>query len=216
VNQYGKWELINELGEGGQGRVYLAKDTEKTGGTEHRLKEIKDAISSLASAQTHETQMKMGQLVAEALSYVIPKDIDPSAIGAIKVLHEPPKKQGYEKAKERMKREVDALSRINHPNILKILDHNIEEGWFVGEYHTRGPLSIHQDLYKGDMLRALEAFKSLVEGVYELHKAAIVHRDIKPNNVFLSTDNRLVLGDLGIVYFADPSHTRVTDSYENV
>jgi len=100
VNQYGKWELINELGEGGQGRVYLAKDTEKTGGTEHRLKEIKDAISSLASAQTHETQMKMGQLVAEALSYVIPKDIDPSAIGAIKVLHEPPKKQGYEKAKE--------------------------------------------------------------------------------------------------------------------
>ena len=71
-------------------------------------------------------------------------------------------------------------------------------------------------MFKGEMLHSLEAFQSLVEGVCELHKAGIVHRDIKPQNVFLSDDHRLVLGDLGIVFFSDPSHTRVTDSYENV
>ncbi len=215
-NKYGKWEIIRELGSGGQGTVYVAKDTEKTGGTERRLEDIKKSISSLASAQSHETQQEMGKLLVEAISHLTQKEIDPSALGALKVLHTPREAEGYEKAKERMKREVETLSRIDHPNILKILDHNLDEEWFVGEYHPRGPLSLHQLIFKGDMQRALEAFQPMVEGVYELHKAGIIHRDIKPHNIFLSTDNRLVLGDLGIVFFSDPLHTRVTESYENV
>lgn len=216
MNKYGKWEVIKELGGGGQGKVYLAKDTKRTGDTEHRLEEIKTSISSLASAQTHETQMKMGRLLAEALSYLMPKDIGPEALGALKVLHEPREKGGYDKAKERMNREVDSLSRVEHPNILRILDHNLEEGWFVSEYHETGPLAAQPSLFKGDMLRTLETFYPLVEGVAMLHSAGIVHRDIKPQNVFLAADNRLVLGDLGIVFFSDSAHTRITDSYESV
>ena len=50
---------------GGQGTVYVAKDTEKSGGTERRLEEIKNSIISLASSQTHETHQKMGQLLSE-------------------------------------------------------------------------------------------------------------------------------------------------------
>lgn len=216
MNRYGKWETIRELGSGGQGTVFLAKDTTRTGGTAARLADIRKAIGSLASAATHETQQQMGQLLVEAISYLTPREIDPAALGALKVLHKPREAQGHDKARERMKREVEALSRIDHPNILKILDRYLDDGWFVGEYHPRGPLSNHQSIFKGDMLCALEAFQPLVEGVKELHQAGIVHRDIKPHNVFLSVDNRLVLGDLGIVFFSDPAHTRVTDSYENV
>jgi serine/threonine protein kinase len=213
--RYGRWETVRELGSGGQGEVYLVKDTEKTGGTERRLEEIKTLITKLGAMQTIETQRQMADLLVNAISHLTPTQLDPSALGALKLLHKP-SHQGYEKAKERMKREVEALSQINHPNILKILDPNIEEGWFVGELHSMGTLSTHQSVFKGDMLAALLAFRPLVEGVSELHRVNMVHRDIKPQNVFFSTGNALVLGDLGIVFFSDSSRTRVTDSYENV
>ena len=216
MTRYGTWEVIKELGGGGQGNVYLAKDTQRADSTEGRLEDIKKDISRLASMQTHHTQVEMGKLIVEAIDCLASKHVDASALGAVKVLHQPRVKEGYEKAKERMKREVEALSRITHPNILKIYDCNTEEGWFVGEYHHRGPLSHQQSLFQADMLRALEAFYPLVEGVAMLHSNGIVHRDIKPQNVFLSTDTRLVLGDLGIVFFSDSARTRITDSYESV
>lgn len=216
MKKYGRWEVIRELGSGGQGDVYLVKDTKKTGDTEGRLQDIKNAITGLASAQTPENQFRMGNLLVEAMADLTRKDIDTSVLGAIKVLHEPRDKKGYEKAKERMKREIEALSQINHPNILKILDHNLQEGWFVGEYHQRGPLSHQQSLFEGDMLAALEAFYPLVDGVAALHSKGIVHRDIKPQNIFLSANNKLILGDLGIIFFSDTARTRMTESYESV
>ena len=216
MQKYGKWEVIKELGEGGQGRVYLVKDTDKTGDTLKRLGEIKKGITNLAAAQTHQVNIEMGNLLVEAISHLTPQTIDSSALGALKLLHKPKVDAGYQKAKERMNEEVKALSQVNHPNILKILDQNLEEGWFVGEYHERGTLWVQKGLYKGNLLRALESFKPLVDGVRELHRAKLFHRDIKPHNVFTAQDGSLTLGDLGIVFFEDSARTRVTDAYENV
>jgi serine/threonine protein kinase len=63
--------------------------------------------------------------------------------------------------------------------------------------------------------RILNAFRPLVEGVAELHKRGVVHRDIKPDNIFVS-EGQLILGDFGIVWFDDAARTRVSDTYENV
>ena len=216
MDKYGKWEVVRDLGGGGQGTVYLAKDTERTGKSEQRLAEIKRGIATLASGQTHQVNVEMGNLLVDAISHLAPSSIEQAALGALKLLHKPKETAGVEKAKERMKEEVNALSKINHPNILKILDQKLEEGWFVGEYHAGGTLWNQKDRYTGDLVSALEAFRPLVKGVHELHQAKLVHRDIKPHNVFIAADNRLVLGDLGIVFFDDPARTRVTDSYENV
>ena len=189
---------------------------EKTGASEQRLAEIKRGITTLASAQTHQTNIKMGNLLVEAISHLAPSAIEPAALGALKLLHKPKENAGLEKSKERMKEEVNALSKVDHPNILKIIDQKLEDGWFVSEYHPGGTLWNHKDRYEGNLVSALEAFRPLVKGVSELHAAKLVHRDIKPHNVFIAEDNRLVLGDLGIVFFDDPARTRVTDSYENV
>jgi serine/threonine-protein kinase len=115
-----------------------------------------------------------------------------------------------------MKQEIETLHSISHPNIIQILAHNVAERWFVGEYHPGGTLSNHPGLFQGDLLRALTAFRPLVHAVAELHKGRRVHRDIKPHNVFIAADDRLVLGDFGIVFFDDSSRTRITDTYENV
>jgi serine/threonine protein kinase len=129
----------------------------------------------------------------EAISLLSPNIVDPSSLGALKVLHKPKQENGYDKALERMRQEVAILQHLDHPNILRILDHSIEERWFVGEYHANGTLWDHKERFKGDMLGALTAFKSLVEGVVELHKTSRVHRDIKPHNVFIAADGRLGL-----------------------
>jgi serine/threonine protein kinase len=214
---YGKWETIEELGRGGQGVVYLAKDTMRVESKEKALENIKIAVQHIASIQTQETQKRFAELLAETIAELRPSSPDPSTCGALKVLYQPSEgKAEFEKAKERMGHEVTALRKITHANILAILDENLQSGWFVGEYHPEGPISRHPLLYKGNILAALEAIRPVVEGVALLHESKIVHRDIKPGNVFVAKDGRLVLGDLGLVLFTDATHTRVTDSYENV
>jgi serine/threonine protein kinase len=78
----------------------------------------------------------------------------------------------------------------------------------------RGTLEEHPSEYRGQALRALNAFRSLVSIVAELHEGSYIHRDIKPPNIFLSGDSELVLGDFGIVY--SPSSDRVTRTGEKV
>jgi serine/threonine protein kinase len=85
----------------------------------------------------------------------------------------------------------------------------------VTPYHRGGTLAKNISKYAGDPDAALRVFLPMVEAVGVLHERGIVHRDIKPENIFLS-DGRLVLGDFGIVHFADAKQTRLSDSYENV
>jgi hypothetical protein len=68
MEKRGKWEPIKELGEGGQGKVYLSRDTTITGDREQRLADIKQSIAGLAGAQHYETQRKTAEALVDAIS----------------------------------------------------------------------------------------------------------------------------------------------------
>jgi serine/threonine protein kinase len=143
---------------------------------------------------------------------------DPDNLAALKVLHEPKdaREEDPERARERIRREMKAISEVSHPNLLRIKEADPDGGWFAAEYHPNGPLSERPDLFKGDLRRALEALRPPVEGVAELHSQGRVHRDIKPANTFISREGQLVLGDFGLVFFTDDERARLSATFENV
>ena len=114
-----------------------------------------------------------------------------------------------------MKRELTTLESVNHPSLVKVLDSNLDETWFVMEYFAGGTLSKHLGTYKGRMLDALRAFRPLVEAVYALHTEEVVHRDIKPDNIFVACDGKLVLADCGLAFKLE-DQDRLTETFENV
>lgn len=141
---------------------------------------------------------------------------DLSYHGALKVLHKPVEARDPDLAEERIKREIQVMSENLHPNLLKIHDTDPNSKWFVSEYHPGGTLDENLEKYQGDFAKALMAIRPLIEGVSELHKKGIVHRDIKPHNVFIDSNGGLILGDFGLVYFVDDQRTRISGTLENV
>ena len=71
------------------------------------------------------------------------------------------------------------------------------------KYCHQGTLERHLSKYKGNAKLALKGFSSLVHTVAELHKGPVVHRDIKPQNIFIGSQDESLLGDFGIVFLPD-------------
>lgn len=101
----------------------------------------------------------------------------------------------------RFSREIRALARLEHPNVIRILaaDPEGQPPWCALEYHpggdlagriaSRGPLPIEEVLALGVQLCA---------GVASAHEAGILHRDLKPENVLFAEDGRVVVTDFGL------------------
>lgn len=216
MENYGRWRTIRPLGKGGQGTVYLATDTDRVNFDSIRQGLI-NSIKGISYQSTPGPAVtELGDLVVETILRYGGQFEVPANCGAVKILHTAEDEEEYVKQLARMKREVKALRSVSHSNVVKILDDKLDSRGFVMEYFPEQPLSKRLTRYKGRFLEALTAFRPLVAAVAELHKIPLVHRDIKPDNVFPCLERGLVLSDFGIVYFADEQHTRVTSILENV
>ena len=219
---YGKWRVVEELGKGGQGTVYLAYDTKKFNLEAKKQMIVRDiGLAAFPENVADNTPAKKATKLqaAEMLATTIlefGKVNGPGNCGALKVIHPFENSDEYEKQLARMNGELEGLHAMTHPAIVKVLDENLKGRWFVTEYFPSGALSKHRERYRGDLIGALKALRPVIEGVAEMHSKKLVHRDIKPDNVFVSGSGSLVLGDLGLVCFADDDRSRVSSTYSNV
>jgi len=110
----------------------------------------------------------------------------------------------------RFRREVAALSQLNHPGIVRLRDAGetpggqrflvmgLVDGAPLSELLLRGPLPITY---------ALELAHDVAEALAAAHRLGVVHRDVKPANVIVTSDGRPLLTDFGLAMDHHGSHS---------
>ncbi len=129
---------------------------------------------------------------------------------AIKVIRPPELDSGD--ALELFLREARAVSRVEHPNVVAIHDVLAEDGLhlLVMQYVDGAPL--RERLRAGPMRvsEALRVAEEVTRGLQEAHRHGVVHRDVKPDNVMMTSGGTCKVLDFGVARLVD--RTTVRDS----
>lgn len=108
----------------------------------------------------------------------------------------------------RFLREIQACTKLNHPNIIRIIDCGEMSGqpFFAMELleaqtlremlADNGPLPVSQ---------AVEIFRQMLEALDYCHAQGVIHRDIKPHNIMIDHLNHATLMDFGLVKMLERS-----------
>ncbi len=102
--------------------------------------------------------------------------------------------------KKRFFREISILSKLKHPNIVRIHDYDEIDGvdFFVMDYLSGTTLDKVPLVTFSSYENWLEKFISLLDAVKSMHQENIVHRDLKPTNIMMTEENELVIFDFGL------------------
>jgi serine/threonine protein kinase/tetratricopeptide (TPR) repeat protein len=114
---------------------------------------------------------------------------------------------------ERFRREGEALRKLNHPNIVKMLAAVEEDGmhYLIMQYVVGGSLRDLLDRHpKLPIDQVLAIGIELADALTRAHHLKIIHRDLKPENVLLTEEGIPLLTDFGVARIG--TRTRVTET----
>lgn len=127
-------------------------------------------------------------------------DQQTSSVVAVKLI---PRADADETHRVFFRREVEALQRLNHPNIVSLLDHGEDESedafylifpWM--QQRLRDVLPPPEDFGWDDFANSYGL--PLIDALAYAHERDVVHRDVKPTNILISDNQAPLLADFGI------------------
>jgi hypothetical protein len=128
----------------------------------------------------------------------LPHDtLDPSQAVAVKVINR--EYLASPEARARFEREVRIGAKLNHPNIVRVMDWNIGDPCYLVMELIYG-VPLRQRVNPEGMVPrlALELLMPVFDAMIYAHQLGIWHRDLKPENVFVSAGTRITVMDFGI------------------
>ncbi|PKM36176.1 MAG: hypothetical protein CVV06_12455 [Gammaproteobacteria bacterium HGW-Gammaproteobacteria-10] len=112
----------------------------------------------------------------------------------------------YQWGLERFMAEAQTLAQFKHPNIVQVFRYFTAHGtaYIVMDYEQGESLSAYLDRLQRPLNEAetLSIFLPVLDGVRAVHQAEFLHRDIKPDNIFLRTNSTPILIDFGAARMA--------------
>jgi eukaryotic-like serine/threonine-protein kinase len=117
----------------------------------------------------------------------------------LKVLREPADGQDADAQFARFLQEYEVISRIRHPNVVRIHDLGLadDHAFIAMEYFSRGDLRA-QIAQINDPRDALALLLQIAHALQVVHEVGVLHRDLKPGNIMLRGDGSLALIDFGL------------------
>ena len=112
----------------------------------------------------------------------------------------------------RFQREVRAVARLNHGNIVQVYDFGSEGdlAFIVMEFVQGKEL---KDSLTGterfDLGRVFRLMGELLDALHFAHEAGIIHRDVKPANIMMTAAGQAKLADFGVARFTEPDGDQV-------
>lgn len=114
----------------------------------------------------------------------------------------------------RFEREARAAASLNHPNIVKVVNVGTFNGlpYMVNEFVNGQNLRQILDIRgKFTFMESCDIMFQLCSAVIYAHDHGVIHRDIKPQNIFLTNAGTIKLGDFGIATFQDSAQVTRSD-----
>ncbi len=101
---------------------------------------------------------------------------------------------------QRFSREAKAVAKIDHPHVVKIIELGEQDGqpYMVLEYLANGDLSTYARAKRPGLEQLERWLRQCLDGLQALHQAGMIHRDLKPQNIFVDARGDAKLGDLGL------------------
>ncbi|CAG0888739.1 unnamed protein product [Darwinula stevensoni] len=153
----------------------------------------------------------MGDLLGEGSYGKVKECLDCETLcrRAVKILKKK-KIRRIPNGEQNVQREIRLLKRLSHPNVIGLFDLQYDDTkkktYMIMEYCVGGLQELIESTEKKKLpvWQAHGYFCQLLRGIEYLHGQGVVHKDIKPGNLLLSTEGVLKISDFGVAELIDP------------